>query len=424
MKNKNRILALCIILSLILYSLVLCSGCWSSKEVENLALVTLVGIDLRKENGREIWKASALVLFPQRAQGEGGQSGQLSAEKYFEGEGPTPQTAILAYSKRMSRTPFYGYISGYIIGENVARENLIHCVESVARYWQTRPRNIYFLARGQACDVLKAGGALDRLSNELIEFSDYRAAATGQSVGVYRYQLEEWLTSNDRDAVLGVIQPVPVPEAENNSGGSQGGAQSGGGQSGSSMGGNENTPMKNVIEGIAVFRDDKLVGFLNREETEGFLLISREITRGQMAIAVEKDNQMFTYFLSESKSKIKPIVNNGQISYQVTIQTKGGVNDQPGFTLGIKEIHELEEAVNERLKAKALAAIEKAKEYDSDFLGFAEALHRKKPKVWKTFGPSNWREAFTKADIEVIVKSKIVNTGTIGDKLEIQRNPE
>ena len=428
MTRKSRVLAQCFILPFILSSLVWCSGCWSSKEVEDLALVTLVGMDLRIENGQEIWKASALVLCPQ-SQTQGEQAGQESRERYYEGEGPTPQTAILAYSRAMSRTPFYGYISGYIIGETVAQENLIHFVESASRYWQTRPRNVYFLARGQASEVLKAGGSLDnRLSIELTEFTDHRATATGRSIGVYRYEFEKWLASKDRDAVLGVIQTVPASEASYKPGKDQGEEAQGGNESGSKQNNSasseeSNSTQENLVEGIGVFRDDKLVGYLNREETEGCLLISRQITKGEMAIAVEHDNQLFTYFLFKSKSKIKPLVNNGRISYQVIIQTAGGVNDQPGFTLGVKEIRELETAVGEQLKAKALAAIEKAKEYDSDFLGFSQALHRSKPKVWKSFG-SNWRQAFTTADIEVIVKAQITKTGKLGDKLEVKRASE
>jgi spore germination protein KC len=286
MKRKTGIITMIIY---VLAQSILCTGCWSSKEVESLALVTVMGMDYRNENGRDIWKASALVLLPQRGgQGmEGGQEGQSRQELYFEGEGPTPQSAILDFSMQMSRTPFYGYISGYIFGESVGKGKMIHFVESSARYWQTRPRNVYVLAKGEASEVLKAGGSLDKqLSKELTEFTDYRATATGQSVGVYRYQFEQcwkvptamryWSHTNASDYLHIMVREQ---NQKNNA--------TGGSQDVIPAARSRQYKKGNVMEGVGVFRCDKLAGYLNREETEGYIMLTHKITKGQMTIAVE-----------------------------------------------------------------------------------------------------------------------------------------
>ena len=194
--------------------------------------------------------------------------------------------------------------------------------------------------------------ALYRLTNLRILF-----AGGGVSSAFITMNLKKQQPVADRDAVSVLFRNRTFNEASYKPGKDQGEEAQGGNESGSKQNNSasseeSNSTQENLVEGIGVFRDDKLVGYLNREETEGCLLISRQITKGEMAIAVEHDNQLFTYFLFKSKSKIKPLVNNGRISYQVIIQTAGGVNDQPGFTLGVKEIRELETAVGEQLKAK------------------------------------------------------------------------
>ncbi|WP_415534927.1 Ger(x)C family spore germination C-terminal domain-containing protein [Dehalobacter sp. 4CP] len=61
-----------------------------------------------------------------------------------------------------------------------------------------------------------------------------------------------------------------------------------------------------------------------------------------------------------------------------------------------------------------MQAVEKAKEYNSDFLGFTEKLHRTNLSAWQTLGP-DWRKAFCTAEVEIVVDAKIVQTRMIGE---------
>ena len=393
MKKKCLTLGLLI---LVLLQSALLTGCWSSKEVEKLGIVTLVGFDYARENGSDVWTVSARILNPStKGKGDDQSTGKGSEDILLVGKGRTQQDAILDYSAHTSRSPFYAHSIAYIFGEEAAREKMADITENIMRFWQTRPKNLIIVTKGKALQVLETGATVDNLlSNELKDLAEYKAEATGYSYGVIMSDFTAWLESSDRDAVASLVKVVPpdLPSSKR----------------------------QNLMEGLAVFRADKLVGWLNKEETRGYLLIAQKISRGQMSIPVKKDDKLFSYFLGSSKSKIESVVTDDKISYRVTIKALGEVDDNAGIELDAEGIKEVESAINDQLQKLAMMAVDKSKEYGSDFLGFSEKLHRANLTYWEQIGP-DWRGSFKEADVEIEVDAKVVRTGKIGKKLNIKR---
>jgi Spore germination B3/ GerAC like, C-terminal. len=321
--------------SVLLSLLLFCSGCWSNKEVETLAFVTLSSFDYTQINGQDVWTAATLVLGTQGSQGQNQgkeSSPKVNTEQLFTGQGSTMQDAIRNYSAKLSTVPFYGYATGFILGEEAAKEKAPEIIEHYARFPQTRPRDIILVAKGEAKEILKTGGTMNQLfSEETSQFIDLKATNTGKSYGMYFYKFVSWLTSTDRDAVLPQIKIMPL-ESDNKE--------------------SEANPKTeaSIIEGLGVFQAGHLVGWLDEEQTLGFLLLTQKISKGPISIPVQKDGTMFNYFLSSSTYKVKPVVTNGEISYQVTIQTKGEIDENNGLRLTKEDIEQLEPVISEKLK--------------------------------------------------------------------------
>lgn len=384
------------VLVFVLWQSVLLTGCSDSKEVEKLAIVTILGIDYARENGSDVWTVSARILNPSaKGKGEEQSSGTGNQDKLLLGSGRTQQEAILDFSAHTSRLPIYGHDNVMIIGKEAAREKMSDVVENIMRFWQTRPRNFILVTKGKALQVLETRASVgNMLSGELNDLAEYKAAATGYSSGVTMSDFTAWLLSPDRDAVATLVNVVPSDLADSDP--------------------------QNLMEGLAVFRADKLVGWLNREETRGYLLITQRISRGEMSIPVEKDGKLFSYFLGSSKSKIEPQVNDGKISYLVTIETQGEIDDNAGVELGTEDLKAVESVIGDKLRELAMMAVDKAKEYDSDFLGFSEKLHRTNLPEWEDI-KANWRDVFRDAEVEIAVDAKVIRTGKIGKKLDIKQ---
>jgi len=101
------------------------------------------------------------------------------------------------------------------------------------------------------------------------------------------------------------------------------------------------------------------------------------------------------------------------------IETIGAIDENSGLELSAKDIKGIESNIRDRLRELAMKAVDKAREYDADFLGFTEKLHRTNLSAWKNLG-SDWRKTFSEAEVEIVVDAKVVQTGIIGKKLDFR----
>lgn len=392
-----------IAITLVLYLTFLTTGCWDSREVENLAIFTMLGIDRVTENGVDQWQVSARVMhIGSRKQGDeqaGGKGG--GKEVLWKGTGTTIQAAFANIVVRSPRSPYYAHTSVYILGERVVKEKLVEWLEDSKRYYEVRPHAYFMVCKGEAFKVLQAGPEISpTLSKEVFEMNRQTIRRNGFSLDVTFARFAAWLMSPDREAVLPEIKVMNPQEHK--------GAEASG-------------PDKSIaIEGLGVFRGTKLVGWLNREESLGSQLIMENLSRGTIFLPVDVNGRKFTYMIQRSKHKVKSSLTGDKLAVQVTIETQGSVSDPEEETINVEELSRLEDAAAEKIRELAFQAVDKAKEYDSDFLGFSEKLHRTNPSAWEEIEP-HWRESFQEAEVDVEVKAKILNTGISGQKLKLKQ---
>ncbi|MDP4161318.1 MAG: Ger(x)C family spore germination protein, partial [Bacillota bacterium] len=291
--------------------------------------------------------------------------------------------------------------SVYVLGERLAKEKLGEWIEGSKRYYEVRPHAYFMVTKGEAFQVLQAGPEISpTLSKEVLEMNKQTIRQNGVSLDVTLAQFGAWLMSPDREAVLPAIKLIYPQELK---------------------GADANGPNKAVaIEGLGVFRGTKLVGWLNREESIGSQLIMENRSSGAVFLQVDVDGRKFTYTLQRSKHKVKSSLVGDKPTFQVTIETQGSVADPEEETISTEELSRMEDAAAEKIREIAFQAIDKAKEYDSDFLGFTEKLHRTNPSAWQKIEP-HWRESFQEADVDVEVKAKILDTGKSGPKLKLKQ---
>ncbi|KLU58626.1 spore germination protein A3 precursor [Peptococcaceae bacterium CEB3] len=392
MQRGQRYLGLLLSLLLLLSA----GGCWSSKDVEELGIVTLVGYDRIMQNGQEMWQESIRILSG-LAPAQGGKPQGLSSETLFKGTGLTLQQAGMNVNLRTSRLPFYGDIVGAIIGERAAEENLRDIVDLLLRHPQARPRTYILVCQGEAFKLMQSEPEMAKtLSKELGEMVEQRVCRLGVSFPVTLAQFAEWLLSPDRDALASEVQPV-YPK--------------------------ENTPKtvsrSLLVSGLAVFRGPKLIGFLDKEDALGTQLIVHTINRAQIAIPLSENGRYFTYQVMSGRHKVIPLLQDGQVSYRVEIDVKGAVFDSAGQELSVQSVKNIEALAADKIRGIALQAVQKAKDFHADYLGFSQELHRTDPAEWEKIQP-HWRENFVEAPVDVEVKAEVLTGGSVGAKLPLK----
>lgn len=383
-----------IIVSLLI-PIILLTGCWSSREVEDLAIVTIIGLDRITEGGVEKWQVSSRIF--KATPEQKGEVAKGTKEILVKGTGVTIQDADLEYLKRMPRVPFFGHMNSFVIGKRAAEESIEEILSIHLSHVQDRPRTFMLVTEGEALDILGAEPDMaSTISKEITSIAIDKAKNFGTAMGVTSTEFVECLLSQDRDAFLPRINLVYPDKVE------------------------KSVEKTIDVEGFGVFRGPKLVGWLNKEQATGFLFLCQKGIQGaSIIIPVQDEETQYTYTVNSSKSKIQPKMEDGKLSFKVTVQTKGTILETGGMTLTPENLKKKEEVINETLQNMCMSTISKAKELDSEFLGFMQKLHQVNPAAWQEV-KDNWREAFRDAEIEVVVQSKVLNTGRLTKKLEFK----
>ena len=394
-KVRRNLLGMLLLILLVLPS----AGCWDSTEVEELAVITLLGFDWVHENGQDQWLVTGRISDPGGGGGEMGNSPKgARKEKIIKGYGATILEAMDDMTMHSSRTPFWGGLAATILGERAAQEKLQEFIDVKMRFREARPHTYVMITQGLAYDLLQAEPLLDQaLAREIKRMIDRRTHETGNSCRVTTADFVATLLSPDRDAVASKIRLVlPEDKAEGSK-----------------------TPGV-VLDGMGFFRGDRLAGWLGREETLGYILITHRLSQGDINIPLELEGRGLTVKLIRSKPKIKETFSQGQVSFQITLKAQGTLYEGGGLNLTEEEMNRIEQAAGRVVEDSAAKAVTVAQEYGADFLGLSQNLHRLHPTVWREIQPS-WREKFQQAVVEVQADIEILHAGRGGKKLEIKK---
>jgi spore germination protein KC len=169
--------------------------------------------------------------------------------------------------------------------------------------------------------------------------------------------------------------------------------------------------------GLSVFKEDKLVGFMNGIEARAYNFITNKFKGAFISIPYgeQKVTNNISFEVMSSKSQIKTSIENDKVDINVKLKMSLNlVQYGPKGDIGKdKELKKIEQKLNERLEAELLSAIKKAQtEFKSDIFGFGEQFHVDNPKEWKTI-KTKWNDYFASANVKVEVDSSVYVVGEI-----------
>jgi Spore germination B3/ GerAC like, C-terminal. len=217
-----------------------------------------------------------------------------------------------------------------------------------------------------------------------------------------------------REPVIGVVEMVPNEDGGEKSSG-EAGKSSGGGDKGSSGGESEKKKNKLQCQGLAAFKNDKLVGYLNGEETRCYNIL--ENASGKFDISIPYKNELSVLEKISSKSKTSIEFDDGRVNIKVSVDLNFVLNQlNAPVDVTPNTMEEMEKIINQRMADEIAAVIKKAQqEFKSDIFGFGETMHTQHPDEWRSI-KQNWNDGyFSPATVSVEVTSAINRAGTIGD---------
>lgn len=374
-------------LLLLLYMIIfipLATSCWDSREVDKLSIVTGMAID-KTEQGKYL-VTFEVADFIQSSEGQTIKSILIESEgeSIFE----AARNALNINAPRL----YFGHTTVAIFSKAVAREGMLKVLDFFLRDAEPRLSIDLFISEEEtAGEILRT----KPLTSEFVavEITDIM----------------------DEQKNLSKALAVPAYKFVN--------ALSGNGVSGmmTSLCATENNGEKTVKScGMAVFKKDRLIGFIDEEDTFALCFVLDEVKGGVLVVDAGKREKMALEIMN-STTDIKPSYENGEPSVKVKVNMKAALidhssernfNDKKGREVLVK-------MSEEQLKNKIEGIIRKVQEdFGSDIFGFGDSFYRDLPKVWKEI-EKEWDDIFKNLKVTVEPEIKLTHTGLLLEPIEI-----
>ncbi|HEX7057354.1 MAG TPA: Ger(x)C family spore germination protein [Bacilli bacterium] len=379
-----------LLLSLVVFSATL-TGCWDRKEVNDIALITALGID-KKGNRVEI---TTLEFIPkgggqQGFGGGGGESGGGAQNLTLvrSAEGLTISDAISKLQKKIPRVMFWGLCEVFIMHEDIAKDGIAGHVDFLFRHPQLRERSEVFISKQKAKDVLSLIPPLERDPSEVLR----ELAELKIGMHVTTKDLAEMLIGESGAQAVPYIEILP-PQAK--------GAAS-----------NQTIA---YMTGTAIFKHGKMVGRIDEATTRGVLWLQNAINMAIVTIQPKDAKGYVSMNLLKAHSRLIPKIESGKWKITLILETDDDVVQNttaldiqdPKITKQLEQ--DLRKSVINRVNS-ALSQVQK--KMKADIFGFADAFHRAYPKEWKE-NKDVWDDIFPNVAVSIKVKAHLRRPGLI-----------
>ncbi|WP_242832468.1 Ger(x)C family spore germination protein [Desulfosporosinus orientis] len=366
------------------------TGCWNRRELPSLAIVLGLGLD--KGEGKDkldlttqIVKTAELKTSSPEEGGSGGGSNGAGAYWNVKNSGDSVFKIIRDYTHKSSRKLYWPHNQVLIFGRSLAEEGISEYLDFFQRDQEARSEVFILVAEDKAGDIFDVKPKLEKVPS--INISDLidAQAATSQSSITRLYQFVIRLMSK----TTAPIAPIIRIEGQG-----------------------DNRVL--VVSGTAIFKDDKMIGEMDKKETRGLLWVIDKVKSGIIDINCPDSEDKVSLEIIRSKGKITSKITDDKPHITVEIKEEGNIGSQAcAENLASPDaVERLEEQESEAIKEEIEATLDKAKKLNADIFGFGDILHQRHPKEWQEM-KDDWDDIFPNLDVEILVEAKIRRSGSL-----------
>ncbi len=389
--RKALIIAAALLLTLPL------TGCWDRKEVNDLALVMAEGVDLMDNN--QI-KVSVQVALPSQVGGSQSGSGKGESGKSFlvvSGRGQSIGEAEHKIQQKLPRQMYLPHLRVILVGNNMAKKGMDQILDRYGRNPPNRLRTAILVAKdSDALPLLTTTYPLESISSEAVRKLER------QLLGV-NTTLMDFLIQASSDGMDQFTSAISLSS-----------------ESGSGSSDKQKEETKDfTFQNVAVFRDLKLVGYLNTPESIALQILNQRLRHVTLTFGVPKTNGYISVDLTQSKRRSQTLIkgNNVSVKYEIsgsamlTENTTGLDADDP---VSMKMFQDALNRYIEQISKECLETL--TTKFDSDAVGIGRFVYHQHPYDWVRL-KKNWHEELKNVQFSVTSQAKIIENGKSGPPL-------
>lgn len=393
-----------ILIFLSCFTAIFLSGCWDYMEIQRRGYVLGLGIDTSEQKDIQKNKIEAMqteesvpkyiytmqvpiiakaTIKPGVQGGSGGNGSKkvwnlrVAGNSFFE--------ANREYSTRIDYPPFYEHLKVIVINEGVARGGIYAPLDFIFRDPEMRRRTKVFVTPGEAYNILDITPNIEDYPSMYLRSLPNNARKNSRILHKTDIGSISEAFHSGKDFML--------PKVEANK-----------------------TEIKDA--GAAVFKKDKMVGWIDEIQTNYAKWVSNTVLGGTLTVESPDDpKSQVSLEIKSLKTDVKPVVNGEQITFDIS--TKGIFHiaeiNHPHDKRAEEQdfIREVERIAEKKAEKQMREVIEYVQgEYGADVFFFHKAMQRYAPDTWDKV-EKDWDNIFPKVKTNIKVNIKIEQVGLI-----------
>lgn len=390
-----------IIIVLLIFSL---SGCYSVQSIDDLTYVIALGIDKGKNNTLAL---TVQFTFPTSSESASGEAAPTIVNTV---ECASINSGITLLNSYTSKEINLSHCKIIVFSEELAVSGIGEEIFTLSNQVEIRPDSNIIISKSTAKEYIE--NSKPELENlvakyyELNLFSQEYAGFT-ENISISNFFNKLNTTSIEPTAILGNGNKLNLPSSNNSKD-----------ELDIVAGELPITEYKRESEnlGIAVFKDDKMVGELTAIETMLHLILTDNFESGIITLnhPLKENSTIDIALYSHKKTNIDAKLINGSpfATIEVFLNSRLLSVDKNSGDFDSDEIKELESLINSYLENAILNYLYKtSKEFESDIDGIGQSLLTKfkNSKEWNNYNwPQNYKNTFFKVHVNTNIKSSFL----------------
>ncbi|MFT9078177.1 Ger(x)C family spore germination protein [Ethanoligenens sp.] len=363
------------------------TGCWNYRELETLNLVA--GFSIDKGTGGAGYHLTFEILDESgggsNGGGDGGGSGSGIQTKLIESDGPTIFDAVRNTLLKTDKKLYFGDCKAVILSKQIADEGVAPLFDWISRDSEPRLTADLFVSEDATAEnILKQCSPVNPVTSYALDkiVAD-NPAYISKAPYMQIYKADDALKKHGQSLILPALA---VDKTQNG------------------------TPPK--LAGTAVFKRDKLLGFLKSDESKYLLFIQNQVNGGLLLVNVESSSPDITLEIKRSETKVTVLSEGRSPKIGLSVKTEAALGEMKTTADFASEsgITKLEQDAD-RILADSMHALitEVQNEYDSDIFGFGSAIYQNDPNYWNAISP-HWDNLFK--NLQVVISTDVVIKNT------------
>jgi spore germination protein KC len=372
------------------------SGCKDLREVDDLNIVLVVGID---ETQDQRIRVTTEIVDPAESRGQGSGSGMGKRDEATitrQQTGSTIEEAVGILDERVPRRLFLAHNSVIVFGQNYAIHGIDRALDYLERNRSYRRNQLFVVTDGTASDLIASSGTP--------EFYNARAIRSLVEQGMHKSTA---VNSTQLNFMKQYLRPSHTP----------------------TMACLDTANNGIIPDGIGLFDGGQYNDHLTSSEVPALLRFVQDTQQTEITIpCTNKETPQGdlgqTYRILRTHTNVTPQVRGKEIRFFVKVRGQAEIERLcPGSKPTPQTYSKWENQLDHTLQEQMQHVFTRLQKDDVDSVRFSDVLYKKNPILWQQMAPQ-WKTLFPHIQVTYDVQVQLLRHGLTSKSPDVEYSPE